>query len=73
MDYVELARVFNPNRDKPVIVFGSGYGGMIATLLRKRHPDIFTGAVVSSAPITYFDGQTDPNKFTEIVSEVIKK
>ena len=53
-------------------MFGSGYGGMIATLLRKRHPDIFTGAVVSSAPISYFDGQTDPNKFTEIVSDVIK-
>ena len=33
-DFVELARLYNPKWDRPLYVFGSGYGGMVATLLR---------------------------------------
>ncbi|BFZ54197.1 hypothetical protein PYCC9005_001230 [Savitreella phatthalungensis] len=35
----------------PWIVWGAGYGGVLAAILRKQYPDLFVGAVVSSGSL----------------------
>jgi pimeloyl-ACP methyl ester carboxylesterase len=49
-------------KESPVILFGAGYGGMLAAWMRMKYPNVFTGAVVSSAQITFFDGAQNFNK-----------
>jgi len=44
MDYVEFIKEFRSNhtlQDRPCIVFGGSYGGMLATWLRFKYPATF--------------------------------
>jgi pimeloyl-ACP methyl ester carboxylesterase len=59
MDYVTLIKSIRYQygaMDKPCIVFGGSYGGMLAAWLRMKYPQTFQGALASSAPILYFKG-----------------
>ena len=46
-----LRRQLNTTR---VVAVGGSYGGMLAAWLRKRHPDLVTAALASSAPVLGF-------------------
>jgi lysosomal Pro-X carboxypeptidase len=57
LDYVDLITYIRKSRslqDKPCIVFGGSYGGMLAAWLRMKFPHVFQGALASSAPLLYF-------------------
>jgi pimeloyl-ACP methyl ester carboxylesterase len=59
MDYNKLIKSIRYQygaTDKPCIVFGGSYGGMLAAWLRMKYPQTFQGALASSAPILYFQG-----------------
>uniref|UniRef100_A0A7S4NTB1 Prolylcarboxypeptidase n=1 Tax=Paramoeba aestuarina TaxID=180227 RepID=A0A7S4NTB1_9EUKA len=43
--------------ESKVVVFGGSYGGMLASWLRMRYPNVFVGALAASAPIWQFEGQ----------------
>ena len=84
MDYVDLINNvtkyggYNNNTHlenpmTPVYAFGGSYGGMLATWLRMKYPTKFHGAIASSAPILWFKGSIDPNAYTKIASETLKK
>ena len=74
MDYNQLIKSIRYQygaTDKPVIVFGGSYGGMLAAWLRMKYPQTFQGALASSAPILYFKGApTAPeDAFGDLISE----
>ncbi len=52
----------------PVIVFGTGYSGMLATWLRLKHSQFVQGAVVASMPIRYFKGMTSPYSYSRAIT-----
>jgi len=57
MDYTKLIKSIRYQygaTDKPCIVFGGSYGGMLAVWLRMKYPQTFQGALASSAPFLYF-------------------
>jgi len=57
MDYVELVKEVKRKyaaEHLPVVVFGGSYGGMLAAWLRIKYPNVFLGALSSSAPVLYF-------------------
>eukprot|EP01017_Pseudomicrothorax_dubius_P007947 TRINITY_DN12562_c0_g1_i1.p1 TRINITY_DN12562_c0_g1~~TRINITY_DN12562_c0_g1_i1.p1 ORF type:complete len:512 (+),score=128.70 TRINITY_DN12562_c0_g1_i1:125-1660(+) len=56
-------------KDCPLIAFGGSYGGMLASWLRMKFPNVVDGAIASSAPILYFKDITDPAAFYSIVTE----
>lgn len=72
MDYVLLIkeiRYLYGATDKPVVVFGGSYGGMLATWLRMKYPATFQGAYASSAPILYFKDSGIPEyAFGDIIT-----
>ena len=75
MDYVELLKELKKKHsylaDKPVIALGGSYGGMLAAYLRMKYPNVFQGAVASSAPVLYFaDGTVKYTAFDDRVTEV---
>lgn len=76
MDYVELIkeiRYLYGATDKPVIVFGGSYGGMLASWLRMKYPATFQGAYASSAPILYFKDAGFPEAaFGDIITADFK-
>ena len=39
-----------------VFTFGGSYGGLLAAWMRMRYPDQVDGAVISGAPVMFFDG-----------------
>jgi len=72
-DYANL--IFNLKQsisgalDSKVIVFGGSYGGMLASWIRMRYPNIFHGALAASAPILQFQGQMkNGEQFSVIVT-----
>ena len=78
-DYVDLLKSIKaddttyPNiKDKATIVMGGSYGGMLASWIRMKYPQHFQGALAASAPILWFKGQTDPNAYTKIASDVFR-
>ena len=57
MDFVELVGTIRTNytmQDRPCIVFGGSYGGMLAAWLRIKFPFTFQGALAASAPFLQF-------------------
>lgn len=74
MDYNHLIKSIRYQyaaMDKPTIVFGGSYGGMLAAWLRMKYPQTFQGALSSSAPILYFKGApTAPeDMFGDLISQ----
>jgi lysosomal Pro-X carboxypeptidase len=74
MDYNHLIKSIRYQygaMNKPCIVFGGSYGGMLAAWLRMKYPQTFQGALASSAPILYFkDAPTAPeNAFNDIIAQ----
>ena len=74
MDYVELIKSIRYQygaMDKPCIVFGGSYGGMLSAWLRMKYPQTFQGALSSSGPLLYFRGApTAPeDAFGDLISQ----
>lgn len=74
MDYVELIKSIRYQygaMDKPCIVFGGSYGGMLSAWLRMKYPTTFQGALSSSGPLLYFRGSpTAPeDAFGDLISQ----
>lgn len=67
-DYAQLLVERVNLKQRPVIVFGGSYGGMLAAWFRIKYPHLVTGAIAASAPILQFI--TDCNRFNTIVSNV---
>lgn len=67
-DYAQLLVERVNLNQRPVIVFGGSYGGMLAAWFRIKYPHLVLGAIAASAPILQFT--TDCNRFNTIVSNV---
>lgn len=77
MDYVELIKHIRYEfkaMERPCIVFGGSYGGMLAAWLRMKFPATFQGALASSAPLVYFKGAPSAPEtwFGDLISESYK-
>lgn len=77
MDYVELVKHIRYTfsaMERPCIVVGGSYGGMLAAWLRIKFPATFQGALASSAPLVYFPGAPSANetRFGDLISESFK-
>ncbi|EQC34484.1 hypothetical protein SDRG_07812 [Saprolegnia diclina VS20] len=55
---------------RPVVAFGGGYGGLLATWLRLKFPHLVIGAVASSAPLLAFEANVDATAFARTVTYV---
>lgn len=76
-DYISLLKQIKSEHtelaDRATIAFGGSYGGMLAAWMRMKYPQHIQGAVASSAPILWFKGSIDPNSYTIIAGQSIKK
>ena len=64
-DYVQLIKHIKSDttrdlKDRPVIVFGGSYGGMLAAWLRGKFPNVFAGAHAASAPVMFYPETVSP-------------
>ena len=71
-DYVVFIRYYKTEvlkcPDCPVILFGGSYGGMLASWMRMKYPNVADGALACSAPILYFDDVTPEEAFFQVAS-----
>lgn len=58
------------DQNVPVVVFGAGYGGVLATQLRFKYPWVVDGALASAAPLNVISGLTPPTIFYREVTKV---
>lgn len=78
-DYVDLSMAIRGNasmpelKDRSIILVGGSYGGMLSGWMRMKYPNHFQGALAASAPVRWFNGTINPNTWTIIASDVIKK
>ena len=54
--------------DCPLIVFGGSYGGMLASWIRMKFPNVVDGALAASAPILFFGQVVPPEAYWRIVT-----
>ncbi|XP_076817860.1 lysosomal Pro-X carboxypeptidase-like isoform X1 [Clavelina lepadiformis] len=52
----------------PVVAFGGSYGGMLSAWMRIKYGHIVNGAIASSAPVKYFPGLTNCEKYNQVVT-----
>ncbi|CAN8028150.1 unnamed protein product [Ixodes persulcatus] len=75
-DYVKLLhhiKIKYPFADKaPIIAIGGFYGGMLATYFRLKHPDLITGALASSAPVSMIPGMVPCHAFDYKLTQVFR-
>ena len=73
MDYVEFIQFLKKTycADCPVIVFGGSFGGMLATWMRMKYPNVVDIAHAASAPIYYYRNRKglDLGIFNQIVTK----
>lgn len=70
-DFADLIQQLNyQGSQRPVILFGGSYGGMLSAWFRMKYPHLVSGAIASSAPILQFTNLTDCNVFSRIVTSV---
>ncbi len=78
-DHIELLRGikerYNLTENRhPVIAFGGSYGGMLAAWNRMKFPNVYSGALASSAPILLFeDIDKISNSFFKIVTDTYRR
>lgn len=72
-DFAELIRFVKQTvpgaANSPVIAFGGSYGGMLATWIRLKYPNLVQGAVAGSAPVWQFEGLTPCGAFYDVVQK----
>ena len=70
-DYAMLIRHIKTTwpgyENSKVIVFGGSYGGMLASWMRMKYPDVFDGAIASSAPIWSFTWPCDSYHYRSLL------
>lgn len=71
-DFADLLMKINSDGQRPVIVFGGSYGGMLAAYFRMKYPHLVTGALASSAPVMQFPGIVPCDIFNRILTSVFK-
>ena len=54
----------------PVVVFGAGYGGVLASQLRFKYPAIVDGALASAAHLNVISGLSPSTLFYREVTKV---
>jgi lysosomal Pro-X carboxypeptidase len=73
MDFVEFIIFLKKTycADCPVVVFGGSYGGMLATWMRMKYPNVVDMAHAASAPIYYYRNRKnfDLGTFYKIVTK----
>lgn len=71
-DYAVFLRYYKTEvvkcEDCPVITFGGSYGGMLASWMRMKYPNIIDGAWAASAPILLFDDVTPEESYFQITT-----
>ena len=73
-DYATLVRTLKDELGSPdsaVIAFGGSYGGMLASWIRIKYPNVIDGAIAASAPIWSFEDENpgcNPNFFADGVT-----
>ena len=53
-------------QDKAAIAFGGSYGGMLASWMRMKFPNVVQGALAASAPILQFQGAATEEEYYKI-------
>lgn len=73
MDFVEFIQFLKKTycSDCPVLVFGGSFGGMLATWMRIKYPNVVDMAHAASAPIYYYKNRKglDLGIFNQIVTK----
>jgi len=71
-DYLELIDHLKDTLyawNNPVVTFGGSYGGSLSAYMRMRYPQVVDASLAASAPILLYEGETDSNKFFELVTK----
>lgn len=71
-DYAVIIETFRRElKPSAVIGFGGSYGGMLATYMRMKYPNLVDGVIAASAPVLSYLGMNppyDPNAFARVVT-----
>ncbi|KAL9236413.1 hypothetical protein vseg_011088 [Gypsophila vaccaria] len=59
-------------KHSPVVVFGSGYVGVLAAYFQVKYPNVTVGAFASSAPVLLIGTTTPQNGYCSVVSKVFE-
>ncbi|XP_075247465.1 dipeptidyl peptidase 2-like, partial [Convolutriloba macropyga] len=59
--------------DAPVICFGGSYGGMLSAYMRFKYPDVVTGSLAASAPVSLADSYEARSSFWTLATDDFKQ